>query len=227
MNASALRQITAHWGLLRATLAGLAGPAPTVHRAWRACVAATGAPVVAHLGDPEAPIPAPLAALYKAALGYSQVLTFLLLSEDGVADAPLAALGDPEEFVQWLEADRWLVGSPQVCAGSGAQIRELFEALRSGSGAPPPAGWPLDDAQIDAVCACAGLQVAWVIAAERDLARGRAPEARAGALHAEGTQAFLRAVRAAPGRREVHARRLFPAAAAPQLLEDFLARRGG
>ena len=40
------------------------------------------------------PIPVALAALYKTSLGLSQVTAALLLADDGVADAPLAELGD-------------------------------------------------------------------------------------------------------------------------------------
>jgi hypothetical protein len=129
------------WTEVLAAVRWLAGPAPTVREAWRACAAATGAPL--HI---EGPLPRPIAALYKACLGMEQVMLFAALSEPGVAELPLAELGDGVAFLEWMERDGWLVGQRQVCAGPPSMIRELYTALATAGGdASPPRGWPQFD----------------------------------------------------------------------------------
>lgn len=116
MNAEALRQVNRHWALITATVARLCPPGGDLRTAWRVALAACTAP----LGWTDGPLPGPWAALYKACLGFSQVFTFALLHLEE------AEPGEFDDFWQWLSSQGWLMGTSQVCAGSRAQIGELF-----------------------------------------------------------------------------------------------------
>ncbi|MEZ4241124.1 MAG: hypothetical protein R3F59_34185 [Myxococcota bacterium] len=166
MNVTALRQLTGAWPALLGTVRTLSGPSPTAHRAWRTAVACTAAPLLV-----AEPVPVPLAALFKTALGLSQVTTALLLAADGVADTPLAALGTPAEAFDTLDRDGWLQGQLQVCAGSRPMIEQMWRALGGASDEAPCDAFPWGD-WLDEAAALVGLQVAL-------LARPRAPSAAA------------------------------------------------
>ncbi len=215
MNQTALRQLSSCFDEVAELAARHVGPIPTVHAAWRACVAGTRAPAVHH--DREGtPIPRPLSAWYKASLGFSQVLTALLLADDGVADAPLAELGDASAFLELLERDRWLVGAEQVCAGPAAMIGRLFDLLAEGradGGADAP--W------IDERAAWIGVHVGF-LGAVRTLAASATVDPGDLSVALQPTLPCLRSVLAVPGRQAAHARRLFPSGGSPPAVEQFL-----
>lgn len=213
MNRSALGQMTATWPDLLASLSALAGPEPTVSRAWSAAVTGIALPLVA----PE-PVPRLTAALFKASLGLSQVFSALLLTGDGVADAPLSALGDAAAFFDALDQGRWLVGAQQVCAGSRPMIEQAFDAL-AGRSARRACPVEITDAitRVGSVPpAVVGLHVAHL--ASLQLAHRAGEGEPVTVLHP-----WLRAVFAIPNRPPEHARRLFPARGAPASLERYLA----
>jgi len=77
MNASALAQLRDTWKPLLSAAGALSDG--TALGAWRACIGLVGAPVLFALAHPDQPVPRPLSAGYKAALGFTQTLTHLLL----------------------------------------------------------------------------------------------------------------------------------------------------
>jgi len=222
MNADALNQLRRVWPDVLATARALAGSAPTTHQAWRVCVAGLAAPCL--LGDP---VPVAVSAWFKTSLGFSQVLTALLLSADGVADAPLAALGSADSFFKPLDDQRWLIGTTQVCAGPQGHIAALFGAL---SGAPGPSA-------ISPALHALAPHADWIDAAVTEVALSVAHLARVAACVRSGDRhlppresawlrgdvpPWLRAVHAVPNRPEADALRLFPRGAAPDALHRFL-----
>lgn len=228
MNRSALRQLGAAWPSVVASARALAGPAPTVHAAWRAAVVGLAAPVVwSHRHG--APVPRALSASFKTSLGMSQVLTALLLSDAAMAAAPLGSLGSRDDFFAVLDQGRWLIGQDQVCAGTPGQIGELFDALagEGGTSAFDPALLtlaPLAPWQDEAALAIAR-SVAWLATlTERRRAGAQAPGGARGAAWLAGdVPPWLRAVLAVPNRPPEHALRLYPAGEAPAALVEFLA----
>lgn len=221
MNLSALRQLTVPWPALLATVRHLAGPRPTVHRAWWVSVAAITAPLLV-----DEPVPVGLSALYKTALGLSQVTSSLLLADDGVADAPFAALGDPQAFFAFLDQGRWLHGQLQVCAGSAPQIEQMADAL---AGGPPLAGEVLapftDPWFADLAAAVVGLQAAYVAAVYQAVRRGDGAGLAGTPAERwlERVPPWLRALLAVPNRPPEHVRRFYPEGCTPAPIERFLA----
>lgn len=202
MNATALAQAHTVWPEVVASARALSGPQATVARAFAASIVGVTAPLAFTERHPDEPVPRMLSALFKTSLGYSQVLSTLLLAADGVADAPLTDLGDAASFMKFLDDGKWLVGQVHVCAGPPARIAELFDAL---AGRTPHAPMPQTLAALEperfgpvAVEAIA-LQVADLIA--RRATASRAP--------------WLRAVFSVPERRPDHAARLFETGAVP------------
>lgn len=225
MNQTALRQLSSCWTEVCAAAGWLAGPTGTAHRAWWAALAGTAAPAAHARRHPGAPIPRVLSSLYKASLGFSQVLTATLLADDHVADTPLTQLGDAGAFFSVLDQGRWLVGAEQVCAGPAPMIQELYTVLAGQRAhSPPPELTALGDpaAYADPWTAWVGVQVAFLGAVRQIIARGEAP-ADALERHLRPRIPCLRAALSVPGRRAEHARRLFPEGAAPEVLEAFLA----
>lgn len=213
MNRSALWQMTTTWPDLLASLAALAGPDPTVSGAWAAAVTGIALPLVSPV-----PVPRLTAALFKASLGLSQVFSALLLTADGVADAPLSALGDAPAFFDALDQGRWLVGAQQVCAGSRPMIEQAFDAL-AGRGVERecPAEIAGAIARVGAMPpVVVGLHVAHLASLQQLHRRGEGAPV-------EANHPWLRAVFAIPDRPPEHARRLFPAGQAPDSLARYLA----
>lgn len=213
MNRSALGQMTTTWPDLLASFAALAGPRPTVSRAWAAAVTGIALPLVS-----ATPVPRRTAALFKASLGLSQVFSALLLTEDGVADAPLSALGDAPAFFDALDQGRWLVGANQVCAGSRPMIEQAFDAL-AGRGVERAAPSEVVDAAArvgQLPPEVVGLHVAHLASLQQLHRVGQGPPV-------EAHHPWLRAVFAIPDRPAEHARRLFPTGGAPASLERYLA----
>ncbi|HHO50093.1 MAG TPA: hypothetical protein ENK18_04285 [Deltaproteobacteria bacterium] len=225
MNQTALRQLTSCWSEVCSAAGWLVGPSPTAHRAWWAVLAGTAAPAAHARVHPGEPIPRVLSSLYKASLGFSQVLTAILLAEDGVADTPLVELGDGSMLAEVLERGRWLVGAEQVCAGPMPMIEALYAVLagQTTPGSAPPAlealGAP--EAYTDPWMAWVGIQIAFLGAVREAIGRGQAPD-DAIDRHLRPSIPCLRSALAVPDRRAAHARRLFPTGRAPDVLEAFL-----
>ncbi len=133
MNRGAARQIASVWPQLLRWWGGAAAQhAPTVHGAWLATC-----DCVRIAAEGPRPVPRSYASLYKASLGLNQSLLAVLLRMN-VADAPLTALGDGEQFMAWCDREGVLLGQVEVCAGSPAQIAGAWDALLSRDGEPPP-----------------------------------------------------------------------------------------
>lgn len=202
MNNSALRQIAPVWPAILATTRALVGPAPTVHGAWRVALVGISAPLLV-----DEPVPRLLSAFYKTSLGLSQITTRLLLAGDGVADAPFASLGDGDAFFEALDANRWLHGQVQVCAGTRAMFVALGDAL---AGRPGPAALAPELSAFD--CATVADEAAEVVA-EQVRALGAIQDARRAGADAplpERMPPWLRAAAGIPGLGAAHADRLAP-----------------
>ncbi len=212
MNRTALRQMTAVWPALLAGMSALSGPDPTVHRAWAAAVSGIALPLLAPV-----PVPRLQSALFKASLGLSQVFSALLLADNGVADAPLASLGDGEAFFAELDRGRWLVGADQVCAGTAPMIVQVFDALTGTLPVGPAASAirPVPEAAV-----AIGLHTAHLLACQQAARRGEREPVTA------PLSPWMRAVFALPNRPAEHARRLFERGAVPRGVERYLAAPG-
>ncbi len=210
MNRSALRQMTAVWPDLLDVLSVLAGPSPTVGQAWAAVITGVALPLVA-----PTPTPRLTAALFKASLGLSQVLSAMLLTADGVADAPLTALGDAPGFFTALDEGKWLVGAEQVCAGTRPMIEQAFEALAGSSTPVCPAEIAVLLPKVRTAPEIVALHVAHLASLQAAARRGDGPSVAV-------TQPWLRAVLALPNRPAEHALRLFPTGCAPASLRAYL-----
>ncbi|MCB9673974.1 MAG: hypothetical protein H6737_02600 [Alphaproteobacteria bacterium] len=138
MNAGALAQVTAGWSGVLAALTACSGP--TAAHAWRATCRLRWAPLWAG-----PPVAAPTAAAFKTALGLNRPLTSWLLLAPGAASRPLAALVPPDRVVARLEAEGWLHGQHQVCAGPPGHIEAAWAALCASR---PPDPHPADDAAL-------------------------------------------------------------------------------
>lgn len=213
MNRSALRQVSQVWPDVRATVRALGACSTrpgTVAGSWQTAQLGTAIPGVLGTGR----VPRRWSAVYKTSLGFSQVLTALLLVDDGVADLELAALGTGDDFLALLDRERWLVGDQQVCAGPASYIAELFEDLAAPAVEPARLPPGLDGAALGRHRATwVGMQVAYIGAARTI----------PGVRITPGIPC-LRAVQALPGRRPEHARRLFATGDVPDVVETFLAR---
>lgn len=120
MNVEALAQVRRHWGFITAQISATSGPRLT--EAFQASLKAIYAP----FAGPR-PVPAPVSALYKACAGFSQVFCFLLLEGEP----------RPEPLFPWLDAEGWLLGTHQACAGPRAMVEELAACFREGPGGSP------------------------------------------------------------------------------------------
>ena len=223
MNRSALRQMSASWPELLGALAWLGRPAEgggvrSVHDAWRAAVTGISLPLLA---DP--PIPRLVSSLFKTSLGLSQVFSTMLLSADGLAEAPLDSLGTPPEFFAALDQGRWLIGAKQVCAGSRAMIVEAFGALAGHLSVTecPPVVASLGPAAAGLPPHIIALHVAHLCATQ---SRARLGD---GTVDPTDQPPWLRAVFSEPDRPAAHALRLFPRGKAPGALEAYLERGFG
>ena len=220
MNASALRQISDTWKQILQTLCALRGPDRTLGRAWWACMAATLGPLIHEVRSPGVPVPRELAALYKTSVGFTQILAHLLLEGEGLADLPLSRLGSRDELLSWLERDRWLHGDVEVCAGTAAMIGAVIDQLADAEPTRASEAWlQLGETEELIAAAIAGraVQGAQLLSGDPQLP---AEFAEAGATP------WLTALRAGPGRRAVHIRRLFVEGAVPAPVESYLAALG-
>ena len=212
MNRAALRQLAAVWPDLLAGLSALAGPEPTVGQAWAAAVTGITLPLVG-----AQPVPRLTASLFKACLGLSQVCSALLLTADGVAEAPLVSLGDASAFFAALDTGRWLIGVEQVCAGSRPMIEDAFDALAGARTGPCPEELAVAMAAVGgAPPQIVGLHVAHLLSLQAAARQGDGPPVRA-------DYPWLRAVFSVPNRPPEHALRLYAPGAAPACVRRYLA----
>ncbi len=144
MNVAALRQANTCWREVLAQLSRLAALHATSegplsgHQVWQAHLAVMCAPLLwwrAH----DAPLPRALSALYKLSLGFATALPMLLLSQPGVGDAPLGEALSGEEFFALNDAQGWLIGQMQVCAGPKRLITQSYETICWANLSAPPA----------------------------------------------------------------------------------------
>ncbi|MCP4872501.1 MAG: hypothetical protein GY898_27740 [Proteobacteria bacterium] len=208
MNRAALRQLRSVWSEVLDDLAALHGPDPTLYGAWRACFRATLRPVVQlDREGADARVSRVEAAAYKTALDFSQVLTFLLLSDDGLGARPLRSFGDGLDLVEQLDQGGWLVGQVQACAGPASSIAELFEVLAAEPGPDDvePTRDPAVEHAIEVVIRLAGSVL-------EELEHRRTGPPREGTdasrMLAEGRPSWIRAITAAPGRRAADVSRI-------------------
>lgn len=211
-NHAALAQLGGAWTDILAWLRDLdADRPPTVERMHRRAFAAVvQAPLLALR---RRPVPVFAAALHKAALGFSDLLAGLLL--EGRVDA--ADPAPPVEALDaWLDAEPWLVGERQVCAGSRAQIRAAWRALAE-TGETPHA-----EPDVDALLELAALQAAAAGAARALVRETRPDDSLSARLYlAEAPPRLVRSLLQIEGAGPVHAALLF--ADPPPSLRAFLA----
>ena len=122
MNAAALRQVNRHWPTVLDTLGAWSGP--TAGAAWRATCRGRWAPLW-HAR----PLPGPVAATFKTALGLHRPLTAWLLASPGAAAAPLHDLVAPDALPGRLLDEGWLHGQHLVCSAPPRQLVAAWQAL--------------------------------------------------------------------------------------------------
>ncbi|MEM1033048.1 MAG: hypothetical protein AAGN82_22060 [Myxococcota bacterium] len=138
-NVGALRQVRRTWSATLVALRGLfVDEAPTLARVYRRVTAALRWAPAVHLRSRRPPTSAE-AALWKTVLGFHDVIATELLGAHWDADA---APPDAATLLARLDAEDWLIGTTQVCAGSRRAIAEAWDAL--GTTGPPPTGTPLE-----------------------------------------------------------------------------------
>lgn len=213
MNRGALQQIGRHWGWTRRHLMEQMPPEATLQEAFQVSLEATSQ---ALLWDQPYPLPARLAALYKACAGFCQVFAWLLLEEDQSGRRKLASLGQSGDFFGWLNAQGWLLGVEQACAGTESQIRSLFDVFCGGLGPPPLPDSPI----LQAVALQSALSLATYQAARQGAAA--AEDCLGHRLLRQGRAPWLFAVTARPEGRPEWARRLLAYPTDSTALDCFL-----
>lgn len=138
MNQTALKQVNRHWDHVLAALSALSGP--TAGDAFVACCRLRWG-VLAH----EGPLPEPMAACFKTALGLGRPLSSWLLLSPGSAAQPLDALLRADVLVERLDEEGWLHGKDQVCGAPPAHLEDAWRALAAPAPVRPP---PLTEAQL-------------------------------------------------------------------------------
>lgn len=133
MNGAALAQVMGQWPVVLQQIRSHGGP--TAAHAWRATCRLRWGPLWS-----EPPVAEPVAAVFKTVLGLQRPLTAWLLMHPGAAGRPLSELLDGD-LGERLEAEGWLHGQVQVCAGPMRRIREAWEALEAPG---EPADHPAD-----------------------------------------------------------------------------------
>ncbi len=236
-NVAALKQMARAWPVVLHALRSFEPEAPaSAHHAWRRAQAATGYARLLALRAPHRALPREVAALYKVTLGFGELLSALLLEEALDADAPA---GDEGALMAWLDARPFLVGERQVCAGSRAQIREVWGAIRGRAAPSPSLDWsapwvlPALDATIELAAlaaAAAGAASAYVMAGRLDEVPSlddaeRQPTALR-LLRAEAVPRLCETLRTSRNASALHTSLLFPSAAVPASLRAFLEALG-
>lgn len=140
INVAALRQVSTCWPMVIAQFERIAAlharsqgidtqDALTGHMVWRVHLAAFAGPALFKLEHPNEPIPRLLSAMFKTSLGYSSIIPSLLLSQPGTASAPLHDVLPEDDFFALSDAQSWLIGQTQVCAGSPSFIKQSYRAM--------------------------------------------------------------------------------------------------
>lgn len=140
INAAALRQVSKCWPGVIAQFERLAAlhllsndpgthDALTGHMVWRVHLAALAGPALFKLKHPNTPVPRLLSSIFKTSLGYSSILPSLLLSQPGAASARLYNVLPEDDFFALSDAQHWLIGKTQVCAGSPSFIKQSYRAM--------------------------------------------------------------------------------------------------
>jgi hypothetical protein len=142
MNVSALLQINDHWHQIlgtirsiRAAFIGRTGRTPlTLLDLWRIAHAAVSTVSFRCLerGIAHA-IPVADAALFKASAGIKYALRHAEVTRLGGRDA-VGAYPSAASVWAYVEGERLLIGSAQVCAGPEMMIRDLLDVLVNGAG---------------------------------------------------------------------------------------------
>lgn len=133
MNVSALAQITRHLGAVtedagtfRSTISGAERWDPMLMTVMDQL--ASPAIHLLRLRDPHGPVPAAKAVAHKVAAGYFGALHRLLLAEGRGDRGPVSAAA----FLEYVRAERILVGPSEACAGPPHMIARLTELLVHG-----------------------------------------------------------------------------------------------
>ncbi len=218
-NIGALAQVRAAWpSILELVASYERDAAPTLGRALRRAEAATAiAPLLALSG---ATVSVAQAALYKATVGFGEVLAAALVEQWADADDPPP---DDVGFFAWLDARPFLIGERQVCAGSRGHIRRLFDALATGDSAAGERP-PVAETAIAALRTLHALVAAAAGAARPHLLEGRGDtEATCARLYqAREVPSRAAALRRVSDAGAAHATLFFGAADVPAELRGFL-----
>ncbi len=213
INHAALRQLKDTWPRLLAALSSFEPDRPPdVYRAWRRAQAATRLAPLRALRD-GAPPSRFAAALHKVTLGFSDLLAALLLDGRLRAHDPLPT---DNALLEVLDAEGWLVGDVQVCAGTRSQIAAVWRAL--GAEADDVAGvWADLAPALDATEELSALAAVAAGAARAHLLHGAAPVTAACVALYQGRDPprVVRALRGVPEGGPLHPLRLFPPEAPP------------
>jgi hypothetical protein len=186
MNVSALTQIQAHWNqvlqrirTIRAAFTGRSGYLEaSALDLWRIAHAAVSLVSFRYLERRASPTPVADAALFKATAGIKYALRHAGVAR--LADGSVIG-SHPNAAALWdyIDRERLLIGSAQVCAGPEAMIRELLDVLVDGGGNASPAGADDDPFDTEKLLAYADLLAVWETvvlvarAEERDGSGGR------------------------------------------------------
>ncbi|HJL14284.1 MAG TPA: hypothetical protein RMH99_01440 [Sandaracinaceae bacterium LLY-WYZ-13_1] len=211
-NVAALEALRGEWPWLLETLRSLHGDAPNtmerVHR--RVFAAVVGAPLSSHRTGR---VSVRAAALFKVALGYADLVPTLLFERRLDADDPPPGV---DALDRWLDERPWLIGASQVCAGTRAQIHEVWRALTDDAAAV------VRDDAADTALELAALTAAAAGAARRLLREGRAPSASASVsarlYGADATVRLVASLRQVPDAGPMHATLLYGADRVPRSL---------
>lgn len=211
MNATALAQYRRARARVLATLGRVStAAAPALFDAC-ARIAATA------LAAP-APCDPALAALYKVSMGLTQVVVAHALDDRPIPDG--AALH------AWLEEGRWLIGARQTCAGSPADIAEVWDTFTGRRAAPAAA--PIALVTGSGPAERAGLTIALLLATQALYSRGEyadEPLPLGARLRAEPTAPWMVVATMRHDRVPAAAARLFERV--PRSLATFLERCDG
>lgn len=168
-NVEALAQVRSVWPAILDALRAFEPDRPLTYGAlFRKVMASTSlAKLTAMRGSP---VSRAVSSLYKVTIGFSDLFAALLLDTTIDADAQIGA---EELLFEWLDERPFLIGQRQVCAGSRAQIRAVWRALREREGRYD--GW--DTAGLDEVTELSALAACAAGAARAYALEGRLDEA--------------------------------------------------